>query len=414
MKPDMFAPSALLVEKNMRNSSIILDHTFTYALLGACLRDKYIQVHLPETEDEKDDQDYYLEVCRRSALKRRILEALLFYDEVFVDNSILKLCGVADISPLEDFGCKSVPEPQPWLGYYKWEHDGFMKFVTDVFRLAIPEYKRLLYVEDDQFWELFGEEEKRDIRFFKNVIKHRSSRKTIENPYTDQIVPKEWFSILFNMVFDLAYRKRVLTQIRRDGRQWRMRTMQIKRGCFRMLEEAYNLRRLLDTSVKLRCPVLTQRLRIPPSSVETLPSHDSQLPDDLLQVYQIALNEVHYLPHVESINDVLRLHDGPRLRAFREAVHHWAKVFQEGDLSAEQRIRRDIAKASEEFCRLERWSQVGGWLTYMSIPLAIASLWLIGPVGLAASLAPTALGAAIQTYRDVKDRELRWLAFGRL
>lgn len=55
---------------------------------------------------------------------------------------------------------------------------GFLAFTADVFNLGIPGPTKLLYVEDDQFWDLFGEKEKRDIQLFKQVIKRRLSRKT--------------------------------------------------------------------------------------------------------------------------------------------------------------------------------------------------------------------------------------------
>ena len=411
--------SILSKEVKANQSHILFDDEYTLSLLGSCLRDGFINLRAASNDSQRSWQEIFLEQCRKSRYKRRSLEALLLYDQVFLDWGKVK-SEIDDVAPLKAIGCE--PDPislsgsGPWLKYVAWDEPAFNKFVADIFNISISlergdEELELLYVEDDEFWKLFDDEFQRDIELFKHVVRQRCSRKTRQRTLQAEI-PRSRFPIALNIINDPSYRAAGFARMRSEARNWEELWMRVKADCFTILEETFIIRRLLDASVMARAPVMSQRLKVPIPKARPQLSFSSPSPESYLQAYQICLEDVHYLPRVENIYDVLRLRDDSRVRDFREVLAHWAQMLQEGDFVGERRIRQDIAKASEEFKKLQSWANVGRWLAYVAIPLAVASIWLVGPLGAGVGIAEAALGAAIQIHHDRKERELRWLAFG--
>ena len=127
------------------------------------------------------------------------------------------------------------------------------------------------------------------------------------------------------------------------------------------------------------------------------------------RAYRIYLEEAEVLPRVRSLADVVRLQADPRLRPWRETMHQWWLSLRSGDQNAEHNLRAEITKANRDLRKLDHWRKIGGIVTYVSLPIAVASALTGFPGGLV--MAP--LGVGMRVYSEVQQRRHRWLMLGR-
>lgn len=172
--------------------------------------------------------------------------------------------------------------------------------------------------------------------------------------------------------------------------------------------EYYSAMRNLIGSNELGVPiaVLTQPRGYTKASVE--PRKPTQI-DSLYQAFQIFLEEIEFVPRLTKIDDVLRLRGDKRIKNFRETLYQWSLILREGNIAAERRIRHDIREANKGLKQLGEWEKVGQWVTYISLPLSVASVFIGMPLGLV--LTPISLTSRV--YTDLQKRKYRWLMIGR-
>lgn len=125
-----------------------------------------------------------------------------------------------------------------------------------------------------------------------------------------------------------------------------------------------------------------------------------------LQVLRIVMEEIPYLPVVESVSDVLRLREDKRIRPFRETLHRWARRMEQGDAKEEARLRQELRKSCTSLKKLKRYQTVNRFVTYLAVP-AIAVPELRIP-----ATALSLLGAAIELRADIIKWRTRWLRIG--
>lgn len=130
------------------------------------------------------------------------------------------------------------------------------------------------------------------------------------------------------------------------------------------------------------------------------------LPSKAYCAVGIWLKEVEVQPRIGSIDDVLRLRENKFFADFRQIVLRWADLVSTGEAREEEKVRKDIAKASSELKRLSQWKKVGGLITYVSLPLDVAILISGLPI------VTSPIGLAVQGYVDVKSKPYQWLMFG--
>ena len=109
--------------------------------------------------------------------------------------------------------------------------------------------------------------------------------------------------------------------------------------------------------------------------------------DDVYYIAKTRLqDEMLVLPEPRDLNDVLRMRNAKEMARFRQVLTQWCASLHEGSAKAEQRMRRDVAKANRELTRLSKWkrwkesplnfvvSAVGGHIPILSNVLTVITM----------------------------------------
>lgn len=129
----------------------------------------------------------------------------------------------------------------------------------------------------------------------------------------------------------------------------------------------------------------------------------------VLATYAIFLNAINCVPILDSFNDLRRLLKHSALQDFRYAIWHWSDAIQQGKVANEAIFRKYIAESVAALEKATKVKRISRYLTYMSLPVAIASLFTQMPLGLV--LVPVSTGLVITAH--LLERKHRWVTFGR-
>ena len=173
---------------------------------------------------------------------------------------------------------------------------------------------------------------------------------------------------------------------------------------FYFIIEYLKLKELLDFSEKNQIPIKYSIQNINPKNRGEIVKSDSSY-----QVYKIILDEIQYMPVLNSIEDVLRLRNDKRINRFRETIKNWTFVISSGDSSQENKVRGDIRKANVELKNLSKYQRINGWTTYFALPFIIIDLLSGVPIG---SIL-TAISGAYELKSDLLKKKHSWLLLGR-
>lgn len=177
--------------------------------------------------------------------------------------------------------------------------------------------------------------------------------------------------------------------------------------CVLLLHSTYSA---LRCSADLGIPaffVPTTHVEPTPALVELRPPENREY----WRAYQIFLSEAELVPVVRRMKDVLKLREDKRLEDFRNRVYEWSMAIRSGDRSAEQRIRKEIARANQALKSLGVCRRAGRMVAYLGLPVAITEgLFGMPPqVGLSISAA----GLAIELGAKQIEWSKRWMLVGR-
>ena len=171
----------------------------------------------------------------------------------------------------------------------------------------------------------------------------------------------------------------------------------------RFVNEYVNLREFLDYSHTSKIPI-----KFPISSIDKETIKISEQSDYSYNVYKIILDEIQFMPKLNSIEDVLRLRNDKRIIDFREAIKHWSEILTEGEVDIEAKLRLDINKSNNEFKSFQQYEKISGWATYVSLPFIVVDLFSGVPIG---SIL-TAVSGAYQFKASKVKKKYSWLLLG--
>jgi hypothetical protein len=175
----------------------------------------------------------------------------------------------------------------------------------------------------------------------------------------------------------------------------------------RIQDSHRQIRDLLETSAALQLPVFSNFRRVPKISAgNPLTAFDSNASVAL----GIYLNESLSIPKIATLEDVLKLRNDQRIKFFRNKIFQWCEKLRAGNLGSEEEIRREIREANAAIEDIGKYKKVAMWMTFLSVPVGIVELLTGLPISL---LTFTPLGVVIEIANLVKERQYRWLLFGR-
>lgn len=168
-----------------------------------------------------------------------------------------------------------------------------------------------------------------------------------------------------------------------------------------------HLRDLLDASAALNVPIFSSIKRVPPVKMQI---DLERLEPNARIAVSIYMKESLAIPKIQTVDDVLRLRNDSRIKYFRAKIFEWCEKLRAGEFGSEEAIRTEIREANAAIKDLGKYRTIGMWVTFLSVPLGVAGFLLGMPPSLAIT---TPLGVAFQIARIQKERQYRWLLFGR-
>ena len=162
---------------------------------------------------------------------------------------------------------------------------------------------------------------------------------------------------------------------------------------------------LLNLSEKMRCPIYMP-LDIPIE--DNTPTPDNVIDEDLRRIYKIYVSERGFTPKIDCIQDLLRLREDKRLDPLREILKTWQNELSKEDVDGMNYVRKEIEAARTEVKKLDKYSDLGRFIGYASLPMSVVDLTIGTPIGL--FMAP--IGAAVNVWAKQKAKKFNWLNFG--
>jgi hypothetical protein len=142
------------------------------------------------------------------------------------------------------------------------------------------------------------------------------------------------------------------------------------------------------------------RQRIPPTAAA----------DSFLILRTALAEERGVLPHIEGIRHALALRQDPNLKALKEHLRHLNASLQNGKPDDLVRARQEVSRARKVLQRKRNWDRALNWLTYLSVPVAVAET-LVGGLPVV-SMTVTVLGASGVVLSQRTQKANEWVLFG--
>jgi hypothetical protein len=163
---------------------------------------------------------------------------------------------------------------------------------------------------------------------------------------------------------------------------------------------------LMKFSSNQRCPIYA------PGYLDTRPTAPSTSSTPILQdrtaLYKLFVAERGFVPNLSKIDDVLHLREDKRLAPLRDTLRTWENEIRGSDVSAIQVVRKDVAKAQRELKKFGALAKAGQYISYASLPIGVADLFMQTPFSLVAG----AVGSAMDIRARVGLERMSWFNFG--
>lgn len=369
--------------------ALILDERYTAALLSKLCREGFLKkprraktTHAPKKE-------------------QRVLQSLLLYDKLYLAHDS---CTDFDLDPLEQENLAEViPNPPSILA--RFSSDAWTEYLEMFFAYT---QDGQFFEPHDNFWRLFSPDDQETLRLLERVWDSSVRARNLKTLRFG--ADSKSFATAIRLIWDSGYRLDYLDYVSEMPKEKYLQTMWwVYYHCATVWEENLHYQSLITQSGAHSAPVLNSRLRLPRQPAKADKDGLMESDQSYWQAFGVYLEEVAFLPRLTTIQDAIRLRSDKRIKAFRETLNAWSSVLRDGDINAEKRLRKEIQKANRSIERMTQAQHVGKWITYLSIPVTVASLVSGVPFGI--TLFP--LGVAIRLCSDVSLAKNGWMMVGR-
>jgi hypothetical protein len=162
----------------------------------------------------------------------------------------------------------------------------------------------------------------------------------------------------------------------------------------------------LETAREYNAALLSHHLRSARATAEPDALDEAQAARRTVRIF---FKNLLLVPRIASFDDVLRLREDRRIDAFRKRIFAFAKLLQAGDVSSEDRLKKEIEESNEAVRSLGKYRRASTFMVGISVPVAVASFLAHAPLGLIT--AP--IGVSLFTYQQLKTKKNEWILLGR-
>lgn len=357
---------------------LILSEKLATTFIGQAMRERIVDFK----DSKKVIPDSTITPLQRKYMMSRmglttVMDALVLYERVVLYG----LVDSVDLRPLTDAGVVQVVEP-PDVADFVMRAEYGTRPLEPAFRRNIafkPEFRDALLAVDGLVTAMNLELYPKTLQFSRKRLRELCSM------LTDTEEASRRYS-------SLDKRERVFIHLLEYHR---------------ILDSYQHLVSLLQLSAERQAPaVFCNAVRTPPATGGRIRDIQASGPNEL--VYRVLIEEVTSFPHAQSISDALRLREDRRIHAFRRALADWGQRLAAGDEQAERELRRELRDRNRELAQIRPARQIGGIVTLLGLPVALA-----GPLA-AAGLGLSVIGACIEIGALATQWRNRWLLQGAL
>lgn len=368
-----------MLRKQQKPAGIILDEPFASGLLVKALEGGHATV--------RRDGPYTRSVLangRHTGRGQKALEMLLLFDTAYLVNEF----DDVNVDTLKRMGLwKTVPFTSEAKRFDINDAKGIKALLVADMR------QRGVAITSKQFDELLPEVS--DIREGEYVMFAEEATKAAHD------LPEA-----FQQVVD-EYWEELRTEFAREREVARRRTPAERQLANEIVKSDRRICNLMNASAATGLPVLSSIARTP----KVKANWDSLALDRSVHfAVAIYLREQLNMPHVKTLEDVLRLREDQHVRLWRAKILQWTDALRSGAFSSEDEIRREIREANDAIRALDKWKTVNMWTTYAAVGLDILGLLLQMPLTLVVT---TPLGLGIDTFVRLQEWRHSWVLFGR-
>lgn len=109
---------------------------------------------------------------------------------------------------------------------------------------------------------------------------------------------------------------------------------------------------------------------------------DTTIGPEALQLFQIHMEEVHIMPVIQTVDDILRLRSHPFIQHFREAIFERLDRIACGEMKQDEKYRRYVRVANAQLKKLGKWKVLNSpYVILASLAVGIAEPILGGSMG---------------------------------
>ena len=156
---------------------------------------------------------------------------------------------------------------------------------------------------------------------------------------------------------------------------------------------------------RLDVPILSDLVEIKGIEAKLL----NNVQDDTYQLTSIVMDDVLSYPQPSSLEEAVCLNANPAVRNLKDGLLSWSEEISNGDSNGEQKARKELRQITKAMHASKVSGKIGRFVTYVSIPVAIADMLISGGfIGLTA----TAVGASVQAISDLNRKKIRLQIFG--
>lgn len=132
---------------------------------------------------------------------------------------------------------------------------------------------------------------------------------------------------------------------------------------------------------------------------------------DETQLLRITCEQLQRLPVPSTLAATLDVAGSSEAAALRSQLAHWATELRNGNIDATTTVADDVAYARSQLNTARSMSHVGVLMTYVSVPLAVASALVASPVLVPAGIVVATVGSVAVTSQKVLERLNRWAMY---
>lgn len=138
----------------------------------------------------------------------------------------------------------------------------------------------------------------------------------------------------------------------------------------------------------------------------------SESPQELQRIlFRVVSRDVGMLLPPPSLTSALKLAKSPEAEALREKSAEWIAQIESGELGGLDPIRKELKAALRSLEKTGKAKSVGTMITYVSVSISAAEMFLGSPGVIGFALG--AVGLAAQAEVSMTERRYRWALFGR-